>query len=125
MVERYNPSSAFHPFDRTRSSHNQWSPVMIHILAIIDDAQFYEGFSAYPPEKVYSRNQRARSGWAGSWSNAWPRRIPRHFCVVLLAGPFMRPLVLAPRVTSHKVYLLRRAARRVPIHVSLSRSQIL
>jgi RNA polymerase sigma factor (sigma-70 family) len=30
-----------------------------------------EGFFAYPPEKVYSSDQTARSGWTGIWSNSW------------------------------------------------------
>jgi hypothetical protein len=29
------------------------------------------GFFAYPPEKVYSSDQTARSGWTGIWSNSW------------------------------------------------------
>src|SRR5512135_1253928 len=41
------------------------------------------GFFAYPPEKVYSRNQTARMGWSHHWS----RRIFRRFRVVLLAPP--------------------------------------
>jgi hypothetical protein len=31
----------------------------------------YMGFFAYPPEKVYSSDQTARSGWTGIWSNSW------------------------------------------------------
>ncbi len=29
------------------------------------------GFFAYPPEKVYSSDQTARSGRTGIWSNSW------------------------------------------------------
>ena len=29
------------------------------------------GFFAYPPEKVYSSDQTARSGGTGIWSNCW------------------------------------------------------
>jgi len=31
----------------------------------------FQGFFAYPPEKVYSSDQTARSGGTGIWSNCW------------------------------------------------------
>jgi hypothetical protein len=34
-------------------------------------AECMAGFFVYPPEKVYSSDQAAKSGWTGIWSNCW------------------------------------------------------
>jgi hypothetical protein len=59
------------------------------------DTEREMGFFAYPPEKVYSRNQTPMLGWTGGRSDPRSRRILRRFCVVSIANPFMVPLFLS------------------------------
>ncbi len=69
-----------HPRTRLERKFSRWSlhsrlprsqPLEAHIKDVLARLDQNPGVFAYPPEKVYSSDQSARSGWTGIWSNSW------------------------------------------------------